>query len=58
MKLLRVGPAGQERAAILDKNGIIRDLSGKVADIGGETLSDAARADPVSQGHDRNLRTR
>lgn len=41
MKLLRVGPAGQERPAILDGDGVIRDLTGKVADIGGETLSDA-----------------
>ncbi len=44
MKLLRVGPAGQEKPAILDKDGVIRDLSDKVADIAGEALSDAAFA--------------
>lgn len=38
MKLLRYGPAGQERAGILDKDGRIRDLSGKVDDIAGDTL--------------------
>lgn len=39
MKLLRVGPKGQERPAILDPQGRIRDLSGKVADISGEVLT-------------------
>ena len=35
MKLMRVGPLGQEKPAILDKDGKVRDLSGHVADIGG-----------------------
>jgi 2,4-diketo-3-deoxy-L-fuconate hydrolase len=38
MKLLRVGPPGREKPAILDAEGGIRDLSGVVADIGGEAL--------------------
>lgn len=41
MKLLRMGPAGMARPAILDKAGEPRDLTGIVGDIGGETLSDA-----------------
>lgn len=39
MKLMRVGPAGQERPALLDEGGTIRDLSGVVADFAGETVS-------------------
>ncbi|MCJ8238096.1 fumarylacetoacetate hydrolase family protein [Peteryoungia algae] len=39
MKLMRVGPLGQEKPAILDKEGKIRDLSAHVADIGGHTIS-------------------
>ncbi|WUH93378.1 fumarylacetoacetate hydrolase family protein [Streptomyces sp. NBC_00433] len=42
MKLLRVGPAGAERPALLDKDGVVRDLSGLVADIDGPLLADAA----------------
>jgi len=38
MKLLRVGPVGQEKPAILDGQGQYRDLSSLVADIAGETL--------------------
>jgi len=38
VKLLRVGPAGQERPAILDADGKARDLSGLVDDIAGVTL--------------------
>ncbi|KRA98327.1 hypothetical protein ASD83_14995 [Devosia sp. Root685] len=38
MKLLRVGPKGSEKPAIIAKDGSIRDLSGVVADIGGSTL--------------------
>lgn len=36
MKLLRVGEKGQEKPAILDENGNIRDLSGLVDDITGQ----------------------
>lgn len=42
MKLLRVGTAGSERPALLDRNGTLRDLSGLVADIDGELLADAS----------------
>jgi 2-keto-4-pentenoate hydratase/2-oxohepta-3-ene-1,7-dioic acid hydratase in catechol pathway len=38
MKLLRYGPRGAEKPAILDNDGRMRDLSGNVADIAGETL--------------------
>ena len=41
MKLLRYGPMGMEKPGLLDAAGKIRDLSGLVGDIGGETLSDA-----------------
>ena len=39
MKLLRHGPKGQEKPAILDANGKVRDLSGVIADITPGTLS-------------------
>jgi 2-keto-4-pentenoate hydratase/2-oxohepta-3-ene-1,7-dioic acid hydratase in catechol pathway len=39
MKLVRFGPAGQEKPGILDGDGKIRDLSGVVRDIAGEALS-------------------
>jgi len=42
MKLLRYGPAGKERPAILDSNGKIRDLSAQVSDIGDDTLLPAS----------------
>jgi 2-keto-4-pentenoate hydratase/2-oxohepta-3-ene-1,7-dioic acid hydratase in catechol pathway len=38
MKLVRVGSRGSERPGIIDGDGRIRDLSGSVADIGGNTL--------------------
>jgi len=41
MKLLRHGPSGQERPGILDAEGKIRDLSGKIDDIDGDKLSPA-----------------
>ncbi len=41
MKLLRVGPKGAEKPAILDRDGTIRDLSAHVDDIAGDVLSDA-----------------
>ncbi|MEI2415321.1 fumarylacetoacetate hydrolase family protein [Orrella sp. JC864] len=39
MKLLRYGPAGQEKPGILDAQGVIRDLSGIVHDIDGKLLA-------------------
>ncbi|NSZ58990.1 fumarylacetoacetate hydrolase family protein [Agrobacterium tumefaciens] len=39
MKLMRVGQPGQEKPAILDAEGKIRDLSAHVKDIGGDAIS-------------------
>jgi len=44
LKLLRYGPAGHEKPGLLDDQGRIRDLSGVVADIAGETLTPAGLA--------------
>jgi 2-keto-4-pentenoate hydratase/2-oxohepta-3-ene-1,7-dioic acid hydratase in catechol pathway len=44
MKLLRVGPKGSERPALLDPTGTLRDLSGQIDDIAGEALSDVGLA--------------
>lgn len=44
MKLLRHGPAGAEKPALIDANGKVRDLSGVVTDISGTVLSDAELA--------------
>jgi 2,4-didehydro-3-deoxy-L-rhamnonate hydrolase len=44
MKLLRFGPAGQEKPGIIDEDGNIRDLSGVIDDLAGEVLSDAGLA--------------
>lgn len=38
MKLLRYGPKGSEMPGLLDDQGQVRDLSGHVADIGGDAL--------------------
>lgn len=51
MKLLRVGAPGQEKPALLDSDGKIRDLSSVVNDIAGmallpETLAEIAAIDP------------
>ena len=53
MKLLRYGPAGQEKPGLLDRDGKIRDLSGVVHDIDGAALAAAAldrlrRLDPAT----------
>ncbi|WP_328976653.1 fumarylacetoacetate hydrolase family protein [Streptomyces canus] len=42
MKLLRVGTAGTETPALLDADGVLRDLSGVVDDIDGTLLADGA----------------
>lgn len=39
MKLLRYGPPGQERPGLLDKTGVLRDLSGIISDITPDVLS-------------------
>ncbi len=53
MKLLRYGPPGQEKPGLLDRNGQLRDLSGVVRDIDGDSLSPASldrlrRLDPAT----------
>jgi 2-keto-4-pentenoate hydratase/2-oxohepta-3-ene-1,7-dioic acid hydratase in catechol pathway len=53
MKLLRYGPAGAEKPAMLDNDGVIRCLSGVLRDIDGYALSPAslkmlAGIDPMS----------
>ena len=53
MKLLRYGPLGQEKPALLDANGVIRDLSQHISDVSGDALSPATLArlaalDPAS----------
>ncbi|MFJ3928620.1 MULTISPECIES: fumarylacetoacetate hydrolase family protein [unclassified Streptomyces] len=48
MKLLRVGPAGAERPALLDPDGAtLRDLSQLVDDIDGALLADASALDRI-----------
>ncbi|MEU4276894.1 fumarylacetoacetate hydrolase family protein [Streptomyces tanashiensis] len=47
MKLLRVGPPGAERPALLDQDGTLRDLSALVDDIDGSVLADASALDRV-----------
>jgi 2-keto-4-pentenoate hydratase/2-oxohepta-3-ene-1,7-dioic acid hydratase in catechol pathway len=53
MKLLRYGPAGQEKPGLLDAEGRIRDLSGHLPDLGPaalapEALARLAAIDPAS----------
>ncbi|GGU87677.1 2-hydroxyhepta-2,4-diene-1,7-dioate isomerase [Streptomyces litmocidini] len=47
MKLLRVGPPGAERPALLDQDGTLRDLSALVDDIDGGLLADASALDRI-----------
>ncbi|MDQ6618137.1 MAG: fumarylacetoacetate hydrolase family protein [Pseudomonadota bacterium] len=42
MKLVRYGPPGKEKPGLIDADGNLRDLSRKVRDIDGESLSPAA----------------
>ena len=44
MKLLRCGPPGKEKPALLDATGVLRDLSAVLPDIGPAQLSDTALA--------------
>lgn len=53
MKLVRYGNPGEEKPGLVDKDGTLRDLSGAVGDIAGDTLTDAGLAkiralDPAS----------
>ncbi len=43
MKLLRFGPAGEEKPGMLDADGVIRDLSGVIGDLAGDMLADLDR---------------
>ncbi len=47
MRLLRVGPAGAERPALLEEDGTLRDLSALVPDVDGTLLGDPAALDHV-----------
>jgi len=38
MKLVRFGPIGQEKPGLLDRDGVVRDLSGEINDIDSSTL--------------------
>jgi 2-keto-4-pentenoate hydratase/2-oxohepta-3-ene-1,7-dioic acid hydratase in catechol pathway len=44
MKLVRFGPKGREKPGIVDKAGVLRDLSGVISDITPETLAAGAIA--------------
>jgi 2-keto-4-pentenoate hydratase/2-oxohepta-3-ene-1,7-dioic acid hydratase in catechol pathway len=48
VKLLRIGPCGAERPAVLDGEGVPRDLSGVVGDIDGALLADPAALERVA----------
>lgn len=48
MKFARYGAPGQERPAVLDAQGGLRDLGGVVADLAGDVLADLPRVDPES----------
>ncbi|MGP2490548.1 fumarylacetoacetate hydrolase family protein [Mesorhizobium sp. PUT5] len=54
MKLLRYGPHGAEKPGLLDADGVVRDLSGHVADIGSAAL-DPARLAELSQIDPKSL---
>lgn len=62
IKLLRYGPVGEEKPGLVDAQGQIHDLSGHIADITADTLSDAALEEiaqiplsqlPIVQGNPR-----
>ncbi|HMN58518.1 MAG TPA: fumarylacetoacetate hydrolase family protein [Ottowia sp.] len=44
MKLVRYGPLGKEKPGLIDAEGVLRDLSAQVPDIGAAQLGDAALA--------------
>ncbi|KJS40986.1 fumarylacetoacetate hydrolase family protein [Roseovarius sp. BRH_c41] len=48
MKFARYGTAGQEKPAVLDDQGRLRDLSGVLPDLAGPLLADLPRIDPES----------
>lgn len=44
MKLVRYGEKGREKPGLIDVRGALRDLSGQIAEIGWDEISDAGRA--------------
>ena len=54
MKLMRVGPKGSEKPALLDAAGTLRDLSGELADITAASLSPAGTSRKSNLG-ERNV---
>ena len=53
MKLVRFGPAGREKPGLMDSGGVVRDLSGRIADIDAkalapERLAELKRIDPTT----------
>lgn len=49
MKLLRYGEPGAEKPGILDRKGLIRNLSGHVSDIAGDAVSQRTRRAPCDR---------
>lgn len=47
MKFLRIGHPGKEKPAVLDADGRVRDLSGAIDDIAGDTLADFSWAKEI-----------
>lgn len=52
MKLVRYGRPGKEKPGLIDEEGKLRDLSGVIADIGNDQLSDKALAKLAKLQHD------
>jgi 2,4-diketo-3-deoxy-L-fuconate hydrolase len=52
MKLVRYGRPGKEKPGLIDAEGKLRDLSGIIADIGADQLSDKALAKLAKLQHD------
>ncbi len=53
MKLVRYGETGREKPGLIDVRGALRDLSGQIAGIGWDEISDAGRARLASIDVDR-----
>ena len=49
MKLMRVGPKGHEKPALLDAQGKVRDLSGILCDITPHNLTPEGQADNLTE---------
>jgi 2,4-didehydro-3-deoxy-L-rhamnonate hydrolase len=53
MKIVRFGDAGQEKPGLIDSSGVLRDLSGEVADWSGAHLGPSELGRIARLGHDR-----